>query len=191
MSLMILALAPRLCWNRIFHGRFLDVLVTHAPPAGIHDKDDPCHRGFASFLWFMRLFKPRYLIHGHIHLYDLNDVRSTKYGRTMVINAYGHFHMYGKTVMNERLHSSAPRPRGLLQGPRQAFHSGSSISGRRKTAPSFHDREADPETKNEPTGHEAGPITDRRQRGPLPGFQQVFPSEAKHLRSAGTVDTPT
>jgi Icc-related predicted phosphoesterase len=91
MSMMILALAPRLCWNRIFHGRFLDVLVTHAPPAGIHDKDDPCHRGFASFLWFMRLFKPRYLIHGHIHLYDLNDVRSTKYGRTMVINAYGHF----------------------------------------------------------------------------------------------------
>jgi Icc-related predicted phosphoesterase len=88
---LIWALIPRLCWNRLVHGRFLDVLLTHAPPAGIHDKEDPCHRGFPCFLWFMRAFKPRYLIHGHIHLYDLNDVRSTKYDRTLVINAYSHY----------------------------------------------------------------------------------------------------
>lgn len=91
MTMQIAALFPRLLWNRIFHGRFLDILLTHAPPAGIHDKDDPCHRGFACFLWFMRLFKPRYLIHGHIHLYDLNDVRTTKYDQTLVVNAYSHY----------------------------------------------------------------------------------------------------
>lgn len=82
---------PRLLINRLLHGRWIDVLLTHAPPAGIHDKEDPCHRGFRAFLWFMRVFKPRYLIHGHIHLYDLNDVRTTRYGETLVVNAYSHF----------------------------------------------------------------------------------------------------
>jgi Icc-related predicted phosphoesterase len=39
----------------------------------------------------MRVFKPRYLIHGHIHLYDLSAVRTTRYGETLVVNAYSHF----------------------------------------------------------------------------------------------------
>ncbi|MDR0451987.1 MAG: metallophosphoesterase, partial [Treponema sp.] len=68
----IIAKIPALLLNRIFRGRYLDVLLTHAAPRGIHDREDPCHRGFRSFLWFMRAFKPRYLIHGHIHLYDLS-----------------------------------------------------------------------------------------------------------------------
>ncbi len=91
MRMQMWALVPKLVLNRIFHGRYLDILLTHAPPAGIHDKDDPCHRGFKSFLWFMKKFRPRYLIHGHIHLYDLNDVRKTQYCDTTVINAYSHF----------------------------------------------------------------------------------------------------
>ncbi len=91
MFLNMLKLAPRLYLNRILYGRYLDILLTHAPPEGIHDKSDPCHRGFRCLLWFMRTFKPRYLIHGHIHLYDLNDVRSTRYGETLVVNAYSHF----------------------------------------------------------------------------------------------------
>ncbi|MFA6505472.1 MAG: metallophosphoesterase [Treponemataceae bacterium] len=91
MRLQILALVPQLIINRLLHGRFLDILLTHSPPAGIHDKEDPCHRGFSAFLWFMKMFKPRYLIHGHIHLYDLNDVRTTQYDQTLVINAYSHY----------------------------------------------------------------------------------------------------
>ncbi len=91
MMRQIIRRIPRLCINKLLHGRWLDVLVTHAPPQGIHDKSDPCHRGFKSFLWFMRVFKPRYLIHGHIHLYDLNDVRSTQYDETLVVNAYSHY----------------------------------------------------------------------------------------------------
>jgi Icc-related predicted phosphoesterase len=91
MVLEILKLIPRLLFNRIFRGRFLDILLTHAAPRGIHDKSDPCHRGFSCFLWFMKLFKPRYLVHGHIHLYDLSDVRTTKYGKTTVINAFGRY----------------------------------------------------------------------------------------------------
>ena len=91
MFLEIIKLIPRLLWNRIFHGRYLDILLTHAPPKGIHDRNDKCHRGFRSYLWFMDVFKPKYLIHGHIHLYDLTDVRSTKWKNTTVINAYSHY----------------------------------------------------------------------------------------------------
>ncbi|MDR1175233.1 MAG: metallophosphoesterase [Treponema sp.] len=87
----ILKLVPVLLINRIFRGRFLDILLTHASPLGIHDKNDPCHRGFKAFLWFMKVFKPKYLIHGHIHLYDLSAVRATTYRETLVLNAYSHY----------------------------------------------------------------------------------------------------
>ncbi|MDR1929095.1 MAG: metallophosphoesterase [Treponema sp.] len=91
MFLEMVKIIPRLLINRIFRRRALDILLTHAAPRGIHDRDDPCHRGFKSFLWFMKIFKPRYLIHGHIHLYDLADVRATKYRDTTVINAYSQY----------------------------------------------------------------------------------------------------
>ncbi|MDR2630720.1 MAG: metallophosphoesterase [Spirochaetaceae bacterium] len=91
MNLEIIKLIPTLILNRIFRGRFLDVLLTHASPQGIHDKEDPCHRGFKAFLWFMRVFKPKYLIHGHIHLYDLSDLRTTQYQDTLVVNAFSHY----------------------------------------------------------------------------------------------------
>jgi len=87
----IMKLIPALLCNRLFHGRYLDILLTHAPPKGIHDKPDKCHWGFKAFRWFMKMFKPKYLVHGHIHLYDLSDVRRTRCMATEVINAYGHY----------------------------------------------------------------------------------------------------
>jgi len=84
----IYRLAPRLLMNRIHYGRYLDVLVAHSPPWGIHDQDDRPHQGFKSFLAFMRWFKPRYLLHGHIHLYRRNVTVQTRYGATEVINTY-------------------------------------------------------------------------------------------------------
>lgn len=91
MFINILKLIPKLFLNKILFGKYLDILLTHAPPFGIHDEKDRCHRGFKVFLWFMRMFKPKYLIHGHIHLYDLNRKRVTKYNNTYVINSYEHF----------------------------------------------------------------------------------------------------
>ncbi|MFP3041687.1 metallophosphoesterase [Treponema primitia] len=91
MYMEIFKLIPAMLFNRLFRGRFLDVLLTHASPMDIHDRDDPCHRGFKAFLWFMRVFKPKYLVHGHIHLYDLSAVRTTGYNKTQVINAYSHY----------------------------------------------------------------------------------------------------
>ena len=87
----IFKLIPRLLFNQLFHGRYLDILLTHAPPRGIHDKPDRCHWGFKAFLWFMKTFKPKYLVHGHIHLYDLSDVRRTRWMDTEIINAYSHY----------------------------------------------------------------------------------------------------
>jgi Icc-related predicted phosphoesterase len=91
MRIKMLKMFPALFFNRVFRGRFLDILLTHASPLGIHDKEDKCHQGFKSFLWFMRVFKPKYLVHGHIHLYDLSSPRVTKYCDTVVINAYSHY----------------------------------------------------------------------------------------------------
>jgi len=90
MYLRILRMLPHLFFNRLFRGRWVDILLTHAAPSGIHDREDPCHIGFKSFLWFMRRFKPRYLIHGHVHLYDRNAPRTSKYNDTTIINAYNH-----------------------------------------------------------------------------------------------------
>lgn len=81
-------LAPLLLANRIRYGRYLDVLVAHSPPRGIHDKSDLPHTGFTSFLAFMRWFKPRYLLHGHIHIYRRDEVTESRYFDTDVINVY-------------------------------------------------------------------------------------------------------
>lgn len=90
MFLSMLRLLPGLAWNRLVRGRWLDILVTHAPPYGINDLPDPCHTGFRVFLWFMRTFRPRYLVHGHVHLYDRNAAREARYAETTVLNAYDH-----------------------------------------------------------------------------------------------------
>jgi hypothetical protein len=84
----IMRLAPKLMMNRVRFGRYLDVLVAHSPPWGIHDQPDPAHQGFKVFLNFMRWFKPRYLIHGHIHLYRLDTVTRSRYCETEIINVY-------------------------------------------------------------------------------------------------------
>ena len=89
MWLAILRMLPALVANRIRRGRFIDILVTHAPPRGIHDRPDPAHRGFAAFRTFLRWFRPRYHVHGHTHVYDSRTVTQTQFGDTTVVNAYG------------------------------------------------------------------------------------------------------
>ncbi|OHD12893.1 MAG: metallophosphoesterase [Spirochaetes bacterium GWB1_48_6] len=86
----LVAMIPRLLLNKLRFGRYLDVFLTHASPRGVGDKSDLCHLGFKNFHWFLRFFKPAYLVHGHIHLYDLNESRSRLYDQTVVINAYDH-----------------------------------------------------------------------------------------------------
>lgn len=58
-------LFPRLWWNERRRGRAMDVLLTHAPPRGVHDAEDPAHQGFATFLDLIRRWKPKVHLHGH------------------------------------------------------------------------------------------------------------------------------
>lgn len=86
----ILRMVPRLLYNRLRHGRYLDILITHAPPCGIHDEPDQCHRGFKGHRRFIERFAPRYLVHGHVHIYSPNQPVHTVYRQTEVINTYGY-----------------------------------------------------------------------------------------------------
>ncbi|SRR5258706_1563926 len=91
MLMRVWRLAPRLLVNRLRYGRYLDILLTHAPPLGIHNGPDFPHRGFRALLTFMDRFAPRYLIHGHIHRsYGFSAVTETRYKRTMVLNTAGY-----------------------------------------------------------------------------------------------------
>lgn len=90
MRLEIARLVPRLLLNRLRYGRYLDVLVTHAPPRDIHDRADRCHTGFVAFRDFLRRFRPRYHLHGHIHVYDRQTITRTQFAETIVQNVYGH-----------------------------------------------------------------------------------------------------
>jgi len=91
MKYRLLALIPRLIYNKLRYGRYVDIFVAHAAPFGIHDRSDPCHKGFKCFLWFIKKFKPRYFLHGHIHLYDLQAPRVTVYEDTTVINVFSNY----------------------------------------------------------------------------------------------------
>lgn len=85
----IMRLTPRIYWNQWRHGRKLDILLTHAPPFGIHDGTDLCHRGFKSFIYFIKQFKPRYLIHGHTHA-NIFSSKTEKFEETQIISVYGY-----------------------------------------------------------------------------------------------------
>ena len=90
MRLKVARLCLRLAYARIHWRHPLDILMTHAPPYHIHDGQDLAHRGFKAFLEFMDRVQPRYLIHGHRHVYHLQRPKVSRYGRTTVINIYGH-----------------------------------------------------------------------------------------------------
>jgi uncharacterized protein len=89
MWLMIFAMLPRLLYNRLRYGRYLDIFVTHAPPWGVHDKEDRPHQGFKAYRWFIDVFRPAILLHGHIHIYRQDTITDTLVNQTRVINSYG------------------------------------------------------------------------------------------------------
>jgi len=90
MRAKIAALTPALVLNRARYGRYLDILVTHAPPHKIHDGEDLAHRGFQSLVWLIETYRPRYHFHGHVHVYDNRAETSTVRGATTIINTYGY-----------------------------------------------------------------------------------------------------
>ncbi len=81
------SLIPRFLLNRVRYGRYVDIVIAHSPPAGIHDGPDGPHRGFECFLTLMRRFRPRLLLHGHKHHYG-PETWHTQYESTEVVNVY-------------------------------------------------------------------------------------------------------
>lgn len=65
--------------------RPVDVLLTHSPPFGLGDEDDPPHRGFEALHDVIDRLQPTWHLHGHIHPYGLQ--KSDRHvGRTTVRN---------------------------------------------------------------------------------------------------------
>ncbi len=89
MYLRLVSLLPSLLRQRVQTGGSLDILIAHSPPRGIHDDSDPAHVGFRAFRDLIRIFKPRYFLHGHTLVYKSNLLPTvTQMGTTTVINVY-------------------------------------------------------------------------------------------------------
>lgn len=83
------ALRRRAALRRLRDGRGVDVLLTHSPPRGVGDREDPPHRGFRSLHTTVRKLRPRFLLHGHIHPHG-EAVPDRNLGDTRVINTVGY-----------------------------------------------------------------------------------------------------
>ena len=83
----------KLKWKLWWH-KGVDVVVTHAPPAGVGDDEDIAHRGFEAFLPFLEKYRPQVLLHGHVHMnYTMEKVRERRLGDTRVINVYERYNV--------------------------------------------------------------------------------------------------
>ncbi len=96
MWMFVFGLIPGLYINKMRYGRYLDVFATHAPPWQIHDQSDRPHQGIKAFVWFDRVFQPRYHLHGHIHVYRNDTITTTVLDKTTIHNVCG----YREIVMN-------------------------------------------------------------------------------------------
>lgn len=65
----------------------VDILLSHAAPLGVGDGADVAHRGFDAFRELIDRYRPRYVLHGHLHLnYEPGLTRLSEYHGTQVIN---------------------------------------------------------------------------------------------------------
>lgn len=80
--------AARLRLPLLLKGGF-DILVTHAPAYQLNDGRDLPHQGFQVFRTLLDKYKPKYFLHGHVHMsYGRQHKRYDKYQDTHVINAF-------------------------------------------------------------------------------------------------------
>lgn len=78
----------KLKW-KLWRKKGFDILVTHAPAAGINDGEDLPHRGFEVFKKLMEDYTPKYFLHGHMHKnYGRKQKQTDTYLETTIINAY-------------------------------------------------------------------------------------------------------
>lgn len=74
---------------KLFRHKGFDILVTHAPAYQLNDGRDLPHQGFKAFVDLMEQYKPKFFIHGHVHMnYGREYKRYDHYKNTHIINAY-------------------------------------------------------------------------------------------------------
>lgn len=79
-------------WYKFFKQKGFDVLVTHAPAYGTNDGTDLSHRGFVIFKKLIEKYRPKYFVHGHVHMnYGRQFPREYEIENTKVVNAYNHY----------------------------------------------------------------------------------------------------
>jgi len=78
--------ARKLEWRARVRRRHIDILLTHAPAAGLGDAGDPAHAGFDAFNRLILKLRPRVHIHGHVRSFGpkKDDLRL---GETVIVNA--------------------------------------------------------------------------------------------------------
>lgn len=85
-------LSVKIRWRKLLGRPGPSIFVSHSPAFGLGDREDLPHVGFRSFLRLMDRFEPDLWLHGHIHLYgpDQEKQRNAMYGKTKLVNVYGH-----------------------------------------------------------------------------------------------------
>ena len=86
MHLQVIRMAPKIWMNRFRQGKGIDLFVAHSPARHIHDAEDYSHQGFYGFLNFMKWYRPKYMLHGHVHTWDRRKTVKTQYEDTCVMN---------------------------------------------------------------------------------------------------------
>jgi calcineurin-like phosphoesterase family protein len=83
------ALVRRAKLRRLRDGRDVDILLTHAPPRHLGDREDPPHHGFTCLHVTLAKLRPKWLLHGHIHPHG-EPVPDRVVGDTRIRNVVGH-----------------------------------------------------------------------------------------------------
>lgn len=68
----------------------LDLVISHSPVGGINEGEDPVHKGFNNYKKIIKLLKPKYWLHGHVHLKDHHEIQEAILGDTKIINVFGY-----------------------------------------------------------------------------------------------------
>jgi uncharacterized protein len=84
--MLVVRMGPKIAMNRVRYGHGIDIFVTHSPARNIHDGEDYPHRGFDGLLNFMKWYRPRYMLHGHVHTWDRRKTVRTQFEDTSIMN---------------------------------------------------------------------------------------------------------
>lgn len=86
MTRFVVGMGLNLKLRQMRHKHAVDIFVTHSPAKGIHDLPDLTHTGFSAFLRFMDWYRPRYMLHGHVHTWDRRTTVQSTYLNTCIMN---------------------------------------------------------------------------------------------------------